>query len=90
MIVLDGKKFLDKKIAFEYLNEKFDFEYFVTNLDGLFDCLSSLSGDVEIINYKEIYTNLNEYGERMINVFLQAALSDYISLNLIDFGDYYD
>lgn len=87
MIVLDGKKFLDKEVAYQYLNDKLNFDYYVKNLDSLYDSLSMVDEDIEIINYGAIYGNLDDYGKRMIEVFLEASLDDYINLNLIDFGD---
>ncbi|MDD7306453.1 MAG: barstar family protein [Peptoniphilaceae bacterium] len=90
MVVLDGKKFLDKEKSFEYLNTKFAFSYYVENLDALYDCLSMEDFDVEIINYRDIFINLGQYGRTLLGVFLDLSLDLYINLNLIGFGEYHD
>lgn len=87
MIVLDGKEFLDKDTAYEYLNAELEFDYYVKNLDALYDSLTMLNYDIEIINYREIFTNMDDYGKSMLGVFLDASLNEYINLNLIAFGD---
>jgi RNAse (barnase) inhibitor barstar len=87
MVSLDGKEFLDKDSSYEYLNQELDFDYYVKNLDALYDSLTMVDCDIEIINYRDIYTNLDEYGKSMLGVFLDASLNDYINLNLKTFGD---
>lgn len=87
MVRLDGKEFLDRQTAFEYLNEELDLDYYVKNLDALYDCLTLVSYDIELVNYRQIYENMGDYGKSMISVFLDASLNDYINLNLSVFGD---
>lgn len=87
MIVLDGKEFLDKEKAYEYINAELEFDYYVKNLDALYDSLTMVDDDIEIINYRDIFTNLDDYGRSILGVFLDASLNEYINLNLISFGD---
>lgn len=87
MLVLDGSKFLDKKTSFNYLNNELDLDYHVTNLDALYDCLSMISEDIEIVNYRDIVTNMGDYGKNLIEVFLESSLNSDINLNLLTYGD---
>lgn len=84
MIVLDGKKFENKEKTFDYLNQNIDFDYYVKNLDALYDNLSLFSYDIEIINYKDIVFNLGDYGKSLLQVFLDAAITSGFLLNFID------
>ncbi|MGO3017972.1 MAG: barstar family protein [Anaerococcus sp.] len=87
MVVLEGSKFLDKETTFEYLNKELNLDYNVTNLDALYDCLSMISEDIEIVNYRDIVANLGDYGKSLIEVFLESSLNEDINLNLLTSGD---
>lgn len=87
MVVLEGSKFLDRETAFEYLNNELNLDYQVTNLDALYDCLSMISEDIEIVNYRDIVANLGDYGKSLIEVFLESSLNEDINLNLLTSGD---
>ena len=73
MINIDANLFTDKERFYEILNENFDFDYKVENLDALFDQLIYVDASFRIINYKKIFTNLGDYGDKIIRVFLDGA-----------------
>ncbi|WP_105301685.1 barstar family protein [Anaerococcus marasmi] len=73
MINIDANLFTDKERFYEILNENFDFDYKVENLDALFDQLIYVDASFRIINYKMIYKNLGDYGEKLMRVFLDGV-----------------
>lgn len=73
MINIDANFFTDKERFYEILNENFDFDYKVENLDALFDQLIYVDASFRIINYKKIYTNLGDYGDKLMRVFLDGV-----------------
>lgn len=76
MIVLDAKDFTDQKTFYKLLNEQIDFYYYVENLDALYDFLVTTDYQIRIINYRQIFINLGEYGQRLMTVFIDAV-KDY-------------
>lgn len=76
MIVLDAKDFTDQKTFYKLLNEQIDFYYYVENLDALYDFLVTTDYQIKIINYRQIFINLGEYGQRLMTVFIDAV-KDY-------------
>lgn len=73
MINIDANLFTDKERFYEILNENFDFDYKVENLDALFDQLIYVDASFRIINYKMIYKNLGDYGDKLMRVFLDGV-----------------
>ena len=75
-IILDGRKMNNQETVHEYLKLKLDSpEYIGNNLDALWDVLSTYD---RIVTIKIIYAdylikNLNEYGENILKMFLEAA-----------------
>lgn len=65
--------FTDKERFYEILNENFDFDYKVENLDALFDQLIYVDASFRIINYKKIFTNLGDYGDKLMRVFFDGV-----------------
>ncbi len=76
MIVLDAKDFTDQKTFYKLLNEQIDFYYYVENLDALYDFLVTTDYQIRIINYRYMFINLGEYGQRLMTVFIDAV-KDY-------------
>lgn len=76
MIVLDAKDFTDQKTFYKLLNEQIDFYYYVENLDALYDFLVTTDYQIRIINYRNMFINLGEYGQRLMTVFIDAV-KDY-------------
>lgn len=73
MINIDANLFTSKERFYEILNENFDFDYKVENLDALFDQLIYVDASFRIINYKKIYANLGDYGDKLMRVFLDGV-----------------
>lgn len=75
-IILDGRKMNNQEMVHEYLRLKLrSTEYLGNNLDALWDILSSYDQDVEIklVHGDYLIQNLNEYGEKILKLFLEAA-----------------
>ena len=73
MINIAANLFTSKERFYEILNENFDFDYKVENLDALFDQLIYVDASFRIINYKKIFTNLGDYGDKLMRVFLDGV-----------------
>ncbi|MCI5840030.1 MAG: barstar family protein [Peptoniphilaceae bacterium] len=77
--IIDSKKFISKEKSYSYLNEIFKFDYYVKNLDALFDQLSSKRDIIiEIKNSDLIEKNLGEYGKKIIETFSSLNSNDVI------------
>lgn len=76
MIILDAKKFTDQKTFYKLLNDQIDFYYYVENLDALYDFLVTTDYEIKITNYRYMFINLGEYGEKLVTVFIDAV-KDY-------------
>ena len=77
--IIDGAEMFTKEKAHEYLREKLHFpDYYGNNLDGLWDVLSTIDSDTQIImkNRDQLMKALPEYGEKLINTFVDAALAN--------------
>ena len=78
MIILDAKDFKDAETFYKLLNNACDFEYYVENLDALYDQLVTKDNDIEIRNFRYMFINLGDYGQRIVTVFIDAV-KDYDS-----------
>ena len=78
MIRFDANDFIDRETFYKLLNEKCTFDYYVENLDALYDELVVKDNEIEIVNFRKIFENLGEYGGRVIQVFIDAV-KDYDS-----------
>ena len=81
-IVLDGRHFLDKEQAHDYMANIFGFpHYYGKNLDALYDLLSTYNQNEKlliIVIYPEvILDNLGHYGIHLIQTFLDAAKENH-------------
>ncbi len=76
MIILDARDFYSKEKFYKILNENIDFYYYVENLDALYDFLVTTDYQIRIINYRYMFTNLADYGDRLMTVFIDAV-KDY-------------
>ncbi len=75
-IRLYADKMKDKESAHAYLAKELGFpEYYGSNLDALFDCLTEFCGDAFIIieGSGALSKTLGDYGKSLIKVFLNAA-----------------
>lgn len=89
MIRFDANDFKDRETFYKLLNEKCIFDYYVENLDALYDELVVKDNEIEIINFHMIFENLGEYGQRVVQVFVDSV-KDYDSkVSLINWYDIY-
>lgn len=79
-IRLNGRHMLDKHSAMEHLSNRFDLMVSVTNLDALWDELSSLNRieKISLIHSDELIAY--EYGQKIMKL-----LIDYVHLKEITF-----
>ena len=72
LVVLDGALMTSKEAAHAHLKAQFDFpEYYGSNLDALWDLLSTWSDPVlvRLIHSEALYQSLGAYGVQLISVF---------------------
>lgn len=75
-IILDGSKMTSIKSSHKYIKEQLNFpSYYGENLDALWDLLSTVSTQscIELINSDSLNESLNEYAERLVEVFTEAS-----------------
>lgn len=75
-VILDGYKMDKKENLHLYLKQSFDLsEYYGENLDALWDELTSLNEQVEIIliNSNYMLNKLGEYGNMLLELFRDLA-----------------
>ena len=74
--LLDGKDMTDVTTTYNTIAEEMSFpDWFGKNLDALYDCLSVLPPDNQIIfvNTSLMLDNLGEYGEGILSCFRDAS-----------------
>ncbi len=74
--LLDGKDMTSREEAFSLISKELELpEYFGKNLDALYDCLTEKSSDhtVVFVNTAILEEYLGEYGQKILNVFRDAA-----------------
>ncbi len=78
-IVLDGKKMTSVEETHAYIKEKLTLpDYYGMNLDALWDLLSvdSKHKNISLINHEALASNLGDYAESLIKVFVDASDSN--------------
>ena len=72
---LDINRLYDKEEAHAYLAEVFDFpSYYGHNLDALYDCLTELSEETEVLlPISDAYPPSDSYAHRIMDVFFEAS-----------------
>ncbi len=76
MIVIDCRHFSTREAAHAYIADTLGFpEYYGSNLDALFDCLTELKNGtrVALLNSGLAKEQLGEYGKKLLRVFDAAA-----------------
>lgn len=74
--LLDGKDMTSREVAYHVIQEQMKLpEFFGHNLDALYDCLSELPKEtaIVIVNETRLRFNLEEYGEKILKCFRDAA-----------------
>ena len=74
-VILDGKYMKNKKLVHLYIRFQLESnQYFGSNLDALWDVLSTYSEPIKIglINKDKLIENMGDYGESIIKVFQDA------------------
>ena len=78
-VLLNGKRMNTKKSTHLYLKRKLSFPaYYGKNLDALWDVLSTMSDETDIVLYNKenLDENLGIYGNTLLSVFNEAAESN--------------
>ena len=75
-IILEGKAMVDRPAAHAHLTERLDLpSYYGRNLDALYDVLTEISADTEIIlmDPAAVAEQLGKYGEALLSTMQEAA-----------------
>ena len=75
-IILDGKAMIDRPAAHSHLAERLDLPtYYGRNLDALYDVLTEIGTDTELILEEPaaVIENLGKYGEALLSAMQEAA-----------------
>ncbi len=78
-IVISGSHMTSIEAAHEYIARKLNFPtYYGGNLDALWDVLSTLSEPMKVtmIHLDKLHSCLGQFGEDLVNVFIEAALNN--------------
>ena len=76
VIILNGQKMTSAEETHQYLQHKLNFpDYYGSNLDALWDMLTTISGPayIRLIETDAMKKNLGEYADSILNVFVEAA-----------------
>ena len=88
IIILDGMFMLTVEEAHAYMARELGFpDYYGGNLDALWDELSTIGEPllVRLIDVQSIHENLGEYGQTLIDTFLEAAqYSEQLVVDVIE------
>ena len=75
-IILDGRAMTDRAAAHSHLVERLDLPtYYGRNLDALYDVLTEIGTDTELIleDPAAVVENLGKYGEALLGTMQEAA-----------------
>ena len=75
-IILDGKAMVDRPAAHAHLAERLDLpSYYGRNLDALYDMLTEIGTDTEIIleDPAAVAEHMGRYGEALLSTMQEAA-----------------
>ena len=75
-IMLDGKAMVDRPAAHSHLAQRLDLPtYYGRNLDALYDVLTEIGTDTELIleDPAAVVENLGKYGESLLSTMQEAA-----------------
>ena len=75
-LVLDGEKILNREILHDILAQGLHFpEHYGRNLDALFDCLTDVQEDTEILLWHRdaLGANLKRYAASLVEVLYEAS-----------------
>ena len=75
-IMLDGKAMVDRPAAHSHLVQRLDLPtYYGRNLDALYDVLTEIGTDTELIleDPAAVVENLGKYGEALLSTMQEAA-----------------
>ncbi len=75
-IILDGKAMVDRPSAHAHLAERLDLpSYYGRNLDALYDMLTEIGTDTEIIleDPAAVAEHMGRYGEALLSTMQEAA-----------------
>ena len=78
-IILNGKAMTDRPTAHSHLAEQLDLPtYYGRNLDALYDVLTDIGEDTQIIleDPAAVIENLGKYGEALLSTMQEAAESN--------------
>ena len=92
-ILLNGKKIQNREQLHLYLKTQFNLpDYYGNNLDALWDCLSHNQSIKKITLINSDYLNkvLGEYGQLLINVFIDLQNKHSIELLIYPEGRKYE
>ncbi|MBQ6654013.1 MAG: barstar family protein [Erysipelotrichaceae bacterium] len=76
IFILDGTKMTDRETCHNYIARIMRFpDYYGNNLDALYDCLGEFTDDstVIILNKTILLMYLDDYGEKLLETFRDAA-----------------
>ena len=85
IFILDGTRMTDRESCHQYIARIMRFpDYYGHNLDALYDCLGEFGTDstVVILNKTILLMYLDDYGEKLLETFRDAA-NEPASFNLI-------